>query len=106
MIRGIMKTKEFTKSVLAGILIGLCGFIFLQCENKVIGAFLFSLGLLTILTFELNLFTGKIYSLSSKNIMDMIVYLIGNSIGAYIITGIPIALLTDINTNILWETKL
>ena len=48
------------KSILAGILIGLGVIINLQSENPVIGALLFSFGLLTIINMQLNLYTGKI----------------------------------------------
>lgn len=55
-----MLKKTFLPAILAGLAIGLGGAIFLSVENKVIGAFLFSLGLLTILTHGFNLFTGKV----------------------------------------------
>lgn len=48
------------KSILAGILIGLGVIINLQSENPIIGALLFSFGLLTIIRMQLNLYTGKI----------------------------------------------
>ena len=48
------------KSILAGILIGLGVIINLQSANPVIGALLFSFGLLTIINMQLNLYTGKI----------------------------------------------
>jgi len=48
------------KSILAGILIGLGVIINLQSENPIIGALLFSFGLLTIIQMQLYLYTGKI----------------------------------------------
>ncbi len=51
--------KEFSSAVLAGCAISLGGIVFLSVENKIIGSFLFAVGLLTILAFKLNLFTGK-----------------------------------------------
>lgn len=51
--------KDFCSAVLAGVAIGLGGVVFLSIENKVIGSLLFAVGLLTILAFKLNLFTGK-----------------------------------------------
>jgi len=54
-----MKTlKTFVGAVLAGISIGLGGLVFLAVDNKVIGAALFTVGLFTVCTFGLNLFTG------------------------------------------------
>lgn len=55
-----MVKKTIFPAVLAGMAIGLGGTIFLSVENNIVGAFLFSLGLLTILTFGFNLFTGKV----------------------------------------------
>lgn len=51
--------KNFCSAVLAGIAISLGCVVFLSIENKIIGSLLFSVGLLTILAFRLNLFTGK-----------------------------------------------
>lgn len=47
------------KSFLAGIIISISGYIFVNVENKYIGALLFSVGLLTILMLELILCTGR-----------------------------------------------
>lgn len=57
-----MKNKEFIiKSIMSGLLIGLCADI----NNRIgglCGAFLFSIGLLTICMLEFSLFTGKVGS--------------------------------------------
>ena len=47
-------------AVLAGFAIGIGGLVFLSVENRVIGAALFTVGLFTVCTFGLNLFTGKV----------------------------------------------
>ena len=54
-----MKTRfaEFLKSILAGIMISIGCMVFLSCENKYIGSFLFSIGLITVVVFDLNLYT-------------------------------------------------
>ncbi|MCR5090021.1 MAG: formate/nitrite transporter family protein [Oscillospiraceae bacterium] len=52
--------KSFVSAFLAGISIALGGFVFLSVENRIIGAALFTLGLFTVCTFGLNLFTGKV----------------------------------------------
>ena len=57
----------FSKSLLAGIAIGVGGFIFLSCANKFIGAFLFAVGLASCVVFKLNLITGKSGFASDKN---------------------------------------
>jgi len=81
-------TKTFMKTlipaILAGICIGLGGTVFLSLENGVIGALLFSIGLLTILAFGLNLFTGKVgYALDNKPsyIGTLAIIWLGNFIG-------------------------
>ena len=55
-------------AVLAGISIGLGGLAFLSAEQKVIGAFLFTIGLFTVCTLGLNLYTGKVCYLPDNGI--------------------------------------
>lgn len=76
--------KTLLFSILAGICIGLGGTVFLSVENKVVGAALFSIGLLTILAFEFNLFTGKVgYALDNnyRYIGTLALIWLGNLIG-------------------------
>ena len=76
------------RSLLAGIMIGIGGIIYLSCDNKYIGSFLFGLGLFTILTFGFNLYTGKIgYAVGNKPsyIIDLIFIWLGNLIGTMIV---------------------
>ena len=57
----------FIMAMLAGVCISIGGTVSLSSDNRYAGAFLFSLGLLTILSFGLNLFTGKVgYLLENK----------------------------------------
>lgn len=57
----------FVMAVLAGVCISIGGTVSLSSDNKYAGAFMFSLGLLTILSFGFNLFTGKVgYLLENK----------------------------------------
>lgn len=51
--------KIIFKSMLAGIFIAIGCTVFLVSENVIIGAFLFSIGLITICELQLFLFTGK-----------------------------------------------
>jgi formate/nitrite transporter FocA (FNT family) len=51
---------SFGYSILGGLCIGIGGAIFLSLENKVLGAVFFTVGLFTIVTNRLNLFTGKV----------------------------------------------
>ena len=55
------------KSIIGGFLIGFGGTVYLNMDNKIVAAFLFGLGLFTIINFELNLYTGKIGYLSKEN---------------------------------------
>lgn len=78
--------KLIFKSILAGMLISFAGIIYLECENKIIGAFLFSIGLIGVISLNANLYTGKVgYINSKKSFTDVIIILIFNIITAYII---------------------
>lgn len=54
------KVRQFFSAVLAGMLIGMGGTVFLSQSNPVVGSFLFAIGLFTIVVFQLHLFTGKV----------------------------------------------
>ncbi len=80
-------TKENTlKGFLAGIFIGLGGCVFLKCPYKEVGAFLFACGLISVILFKLNLYTGKVaYARKFKDIPNLVYMCILNFIGAGII---------------------
>lgn len=74
----------FIKAWLAGICIAIGCNVYLSCENKYIGATLFSLGLITILLFGFNLYTGKVgYAVEHTldYIKQLIIILFGNCFG-------------------------
>lgn len=106
------KIITLIKAIYAGIFIGIGGTAYLALDNKVIGSILFSIGLLTICIYNMNLYTGKIgYIIEHKKgyITELLITLIGNFIGASL-TGI-IVRLTRYNNYIdkakfLVETKL
>ena len=78
------KFKILIKAFLAGIMISIGGTIYLSLENKIIGAFLFSIGLFMICVNGYNLYTGKIgYIIERKKgfVTELIITLIGNFIG-------------------------
>lgn len=52
--------QDFVKAVLSGFMIGIGGTVYLSCENNIVGAFLFTIGLITICEFGFNLYTGKV----------------------------------------------
>ena len=73
-------SRKIIKSIIGGFLIGLGGTVFLSVEDKTIGAFLFSLGLLSICLTDQYLFTGKVSY--SQKIPLLVLVLVGNYIGA------------------------
>lgn len=52
--------RDLLLSIYAGACIGVGGSVFLSCDNRYMGSFLFGLGLFTILNFGFNLYTGKV----------------------------------------------
>ena len=79
------KYLEFLiKGFYAGILIGIGGIAYLAIENKIVGSFIFSFGLLTICIYSFNLYTGKVgYILVNKMnyLLELLLSLIGNFLG-------------------------
>lgn len=78
------KFKILCKAILAGIMISIGGTIYLSLENKMVGAFLFSIGLFMICVNGYNLYTGKIgYVIERKKgfIIELLITLVGNFIG-------------------------
>ena len=76
--------KILVRAILAGVMISIGGTIYLTCESKLLGAFLFSIGLYAICAFGLNLYTGKIgYVIDNKPkyLIELLITLIGNLIG-------------------------
>lgn len=75
-----------TKSILAGLLISLAGIVHLNCPDKIVGSLLFSLGLISVILLEANLFTGKIgYVNSKQSILDSLLILVFNLWAATIV---------------------
>lgn len=76
------KLKVFVNSVLAGFLIGVAGTVFLSVDNTVLGALLFSFGLLFIIYKGFFLYTGKIGALNIKAYPSWVgIMLVGNYLG-------------------------
>ncbi len=76
------------KGIFAGLMIGIGGTIYLSLDNKIVGSFLFSIGLLMICMYNMNLYTGKIGYIVVNNksyLMELLLTLIGNFIGTYIL---------------------
>lgn len=81
--------KCLVKSILAGIMIGIGGTVYLSVSDKVVGSILFAIGLFAILVYGFNLYTGKIGYLVSnfnfKYIRELVITLIGNFIGTFFV---------------------
>lgn len=74
----------FLRALLTGFAIGIGGVVYLSCDSKYIGSFLFGTGLFVILNFGFNLFTGKVgYAVENKPayLIDLCVIWLGNLIG-------------------------
>ena len=81
----------FLLAILAGAAIAIGGAIYLATENKVVGAIFFSVGLFTVCTKGLNLFTGKaVYIFDNKPLflVDLAVIWIGNLAGAWAVAAL------------------
>lgn len=90
-VRGNCFLEVMCLSILAGVSIALGGTVFLLLENKVLGAVFFVLGLLTVCTQGLYLFTGKvcyIFERDRKYLSRMPVVWLGNFLGAIIVANL------------------
>ena len=80
--------RSFLLAVLAGMCIGLGGsdFLALAPTNRVLGAFLFTVGLFTICIFGFALFTGRVCALFDNKpsyLLTLAVIWAGNLVGAW-----------------------
>lgn len=91
----------FFKGIAAGIMIGIGGIIYLMAENKVVGSFLFSFGLFTIIRYGFALYTGKVGYIPENRpgyIAEVLTTLAGNICGTALAAGL--VLLTRIGDKI------
>ena len=81
------KGRQFVSAVLAGMMIGMGGTVYLSQTNSVVGSFLFAVGLFTVVVFQLHLFTGKIGYLPFQNLTyltELLITWIGNLVGTFL----------------------
>lgn len=80
-----MLKKAFWLSIAAGVMIGIGGTVFLACDNRYIGAVMFTVALLGICQMRLYLYTGKIgyicYEHRRDDVATVAVTLGGNLLG-------------------------
>lgn len=87
--------KVIFKSILAGILIGIAAFAFsalVYAGQRIIGSFIFSIGLISVFILEANLFTGKIGFINFKEKQNLLIILLFNIIGIGVIGLIGLAI--------------
>lgn len=80
--------KTIFNSLAAGLMIAIGGAVFLGCEERTLGAILFTVGLISVVQMELYLFTGKIGFVAEQynkgDALALITGLVGNYIAATI----------------------
>lgn len=79
--------SQFVNAVIGGMMIGIGGCVSLSCDNKYIGAALFSLGLFAIIQFGFGLYTGKIGYVPLRKplyLLECLFTLLGNALGTFI----------------------
>ena len=82
------RAQLFLSGILAGVCIGLGGTVFLSLDNKVLGALFFTVGLFTICTQGMHLYTGKVCYLFEKDLayaLDLIPIWLGNLAGTWLL---------------------
>ena len=89
-----MLRSSLIDGVLAGAMVSIGGTVLLSCDNKVVGAVLFCIALLSICWFGFNLYTGKVGFLladhSRANLSLTFTGLLGNALGT-LLFGLLIA---------------
>lgn len=82
--------RDFFRAVCAGVMIGIGGRVYLSAENKTAGAVLFSVGLISVLLFGMNLYTGKVgYVGSLRDVRDCLISVAGNAAGCAVVAILP-----------------
>ena len=80
--------RETGKGILSGLMVSIGGAVYLACENRYVGAVLFSVALITICLMQFSLYTGKIgFLVENHKKSDVIATfsgLLGNFIGCVI----------------------
>ena len=82
------KTKTFVSAILSGAMISIVGVVNLCMDNKIAGAFLFSVGLFYVVARQYSLYTGKVgYIVENKvqYLLELLTIAVGNFVGAFIV---------------------
>lgn len=76
--------NNFVLAIMSGLMIGLGGTVFLMCPNRIVGATLFSFGLLTIICQGFALYTGRVGYFRSYGAVSLLVTIAGNFVGTFL----------------------
>lgn len=79
--------RSLVRSFLAGMAISIGGCVYLNCDVKFVGAVLFSVGLITVCAFNLDLYTGKVGYWVGKPAsygIGLVLIIFGNFIGCLV----------------------
>ncbi|MCM1167080.1 MAG: formate/nitrite transporter family protein [Lachnospiraceae bacterium] len=79
--------SQLANGTIGGMMIGIGGCVSLSCDNKYIGALLFSLGLFAIVQFGFGLYTGKVGYIPLRKpvyLLECLFTLLGNALGTFI----------------------
>lgn len=83
------KLADFLYAIMAGAFIAMGGVVFLSLNNKIVGAFMFSLGLFAVCNLKYNLFTGKVGYLFCNDVKTYLPWClmvwVGNLVGSIIV---------------------
>lgn len=83
------KFADFLYAIMAGAFIAMGAVAFLSLNNKIVGAFMFSLGLFAVCTLKYNLFTGKVGYLFCNDVKTYLPWClmvwVGNLVGSIIV---------------------
>lgn len=74
----------FRTAIFAGVLIAVAGYGFLA--GKAVGMFLFILGLAAVVSYKLKLYTGTVGFVKVKEIPSLVVVLVGNIVGCWLVS--------------------
>ena len=74
--------ETFRKAIAAGVFIGMGCIAYLSCENKVIGAFLFAIGLCSVVIFGSKLLTGALCTSDDWGELGLVN--LGNYVGVFV----------------------
>ena len=72
-------------AIMSGLMIGCGGIVYLLCSNKIVGAALFSFGLLTIICQGFALYTGRVGYFRSYGAVSLLTTIAGNFVGTFLV---------------------